>query len=70
MAKHRQAAHRRVSWWLVAGDGVGLTLAWLLSFGLLWLVEGQSWRDGLIGWWSALGDKRIALFAGLLLLAL
>lgn len=70
VAIHRQAAHRRVNWWLVAGDGVGLTLAWLLSFGLLWLVEGQSWRDGLIGWWSALGDKRIALFAGLLLLAL
>jgi Undecaprenyl-phosphate galactose phosphotransferase WbaP len=69
-SRYRQASHRRINWWLVAGDGLGLTLAWLLSFGLLWLVEGQSWRQGLIGWWSALGEKRIALFAGLLLLAL
>jgi undecaprenyl-phosphate galactose phosphotransferase len=70
MARQRQAPYRMVNWWLIAGDAAGLTLAWLLSFGLLWLVEDQSWRQGLIGWWSALGDKRIALFAGLLLLAL
>ena len=55
---------------MVAGDGFGLTLAWILSFGLLWLVEGQSWRQGLIAWWSALGEQRIALFAALLVLAL
>ena len=70
VARRRHAQYRKVNWWLVAGDGIGLTLAWLLSFGLLWLVEDQSWRQGLIGWWSTLGDKRIALFAGLLLLAL
>ena len=69
-SRYPQASHRRVNWWLVAGDGVGLTLAWLLSFGLLWLVEAQSWRQGILGWWSALGEQRIALFAGLLLLAL
>ena len=70
VARHRQVAHRKVNWWLVAGDGFGLTLAWLLSFGLLWLLEGQSWRQGLIGWWAALGEQRIALVAALLLLTL
>jgi Undecaprenyl-phosphate galactose phosphotransferase WbaP len=70
VARQRHAQYRKVNWWLVAGDGFGIILAWTLSFGLLWLVEGKSWRQGLIGWWSTLGEKRIALFAGLLLLAL
>jgi undecaprenyl-phosphate galactose phosphotransferase len=69
-SRYRQASHRRINWWLVVGDGVGLTLAWLLSFGLLWLVEAQSWRQGILGWWATLGEQRIALFVGLLVLAL
>jgi len=67
---YRQGSPRKINWWLVAGDGVGLTLAWLLSFCLLWLVEAQTWRQGILGWWSTLGEQRLALFAGLFLLAL
>src|SRR6185436_20008570 len=70
VARYRRCPHRRLNWWLIAGDWVGLSLAWLLSFGLLWLVEDQNWRVGIIGWWGALGEQRIGLFAGLFLLAL
>ena len=69
-SKYRRAPYRRINWWLVAGDGVGLTLAWILSFGSLWFFEAQSWRQGIVEWWATLGEQRVALFAGLLLLAL
>ena len=69
-SRFRRPRHRKVNWWLVAADAAGLTLAWSLSFGLLWLMEGQVWRQGIVAWWVALGDRRIAVFIGLLMVAL
>ncbi len=70
VARHRQAPRRRVNWWLILGDVVGLTLAWLFSLGLLWVVEDQVWKQGIIDWWAALGSSRTLLFVGLTALVL
>ncbi len=50
---------------MAVGDTLGLILAWLLSLGLLWMVEDQIWKQGIIDWWDALGRSRILLFVGL-----
>jgi undecaprenyl-phosphate galactose phosphotransferase len=68
--EYRRTGPRKVNWWLVAGDGIALTLAWLVSFGLLWLLEDQIWRHGIIDWWAALGHSRTLLFVGLTALVL
>lgn len=67
---YRRTGPRKVNWWLVAGDAIGLTLAWLVSFGLLWLVEDQIWRQGIIEWWAVFGRSRTLLFVGLIALVL
>jgi Undecaprenyl-phosphate galactose phosphotransferase WbaP len=65
-----RTGYRKTNWWLVAGDALGLTLAWLLSLGLLWLVEDRIWQQGIIEWWAALGRPRTLLFVGLTALVL
>jgi hypothetical protein len=50
--EYGRTGRRKVNWWLFAGDAFALALAWLLSFGLLWLFGGQLWRQGVIGWWA------------------
>jgi Undecaprenyl-phosphate galactose phosphotransferase WbaP len=56
---------RSVNLWVAAGDVLALVTAWLVALALLWMVEDDSWRAGLIGWWSALGRGRILLICGL-----
>jgi Undecaprenyl-phosphate galactose phosphotransferase WbaP len=68
--EYGRTGHRPVNWWLVAGDGFALAFAWLLSFGLLWLLGGQVWRQGVVVWWSELGTARVTLSAGLFVVAL
>lgn len=70
ISAHRRTAPRQINWWLVAGDAVGMLLAWVLSFGLLWLLEPQDWWLGIMGWWQELGTGRIAVFAVALAMAL
>jgi len=66
----RRIGQRKIGWWLVAGDGVGLALAWPASFGLLWLIYGKDWFQGVIGWWAELGGERAIVFGGLFALSL
>jgi undecaprenyl-phosphate galactose phosphotransferase len=66
----RQAKDATLSWWLAAGDLLGLVLSWALSLGILWVLEDEAWRQGLIEWWSTLGRGRTLLFIGLTALVL
>ena len=66
----RPRHHRKVSPWLVVADAGGLTLAWSLSFGLLWLMQGPVWRQGIVDWWAVLGDERLVVLNILLMVAL
>src|SRR4051812_30112154 len=66
----RRNVSSQVNWWLVASDAIGMFLAWVLSFGLLWLLEPQDWWLGVMGWWRELGKGRIAVFAIALAMAL
>ena len=59
---------RRTNLWLPVGDLIGLLLSWVLSFGLLWAVEDQEWRSGIVVWWGEFGASRVGTFCGLLLL--
>ena len=61
---------RSLNWWLLLGDAFGLIVSWLLALGLLWSFEDEAWREGIVQWWSALGDRRILLLVGLLMAAL
>src|SRR6266850_1729474 len=70
LVKRRSVGSSNVSRWLAVGDTLGLILAWLLSLGLLWMVEDQIWKQGIIDWWAALGHSRILLFVGLTVLVL
>lgn len=52
--------------WIAAGDAAALLMSWLGALALLWVVEGQAWREGIIGWWAALGNGRVLLICGLI----
>src|SRR3954447_13598072 len=52
---------RRINWWLVVGDGIGMVLAWVASFGVLWLIEKRTWLPGMIEWFLAHGKGPLAL---------
>jgi Undecaprenyl-phosphate galactose phosphotransferase WbaP len=66
----RRADRRRINPILIIGDGIGLVLAWIASFALLWLIEGDIWLHGVIVWWGELGARRVALVLTLFTLAL
>jgi undecaprenyl-phosphate galactose phosphotransferase len=68
--RYSRAGHRKIYWGLAVGDAFGIAFGWLLSLGLLWLVEDEIWRQGIIGWWANLGDNRTFLSVGLTVLAL
>jgi Undecaprenyl-phosphate galactose phosphotransferase WbaP len=64
----KSSMRRRTKLWLPVGDSIGLLLSWVLSFGLLWAVEDQEWRSGIVVWWGEFGASRVGIFCGLLLL--
>jgi len=65
-SRMRVANRRSISLWVAAGDATALLMSWLIALGLLWIIEDQSWREGIVGWWGALGRGRIALIFGLI----
>lgn len=56
--------------WIAAGDVAALLMSWLGALGLLWIVEDRVWREGIVGWWGALGSGRILAISGLFALML
>ncbi|MEO8163847.1 MAG: undecaprenyl-phosphate galactose phosphotransferase WbaP [Betaproteobacteria bacterium] len=51
--------------YIAAGDALALVLSWVLALGVLWLVEDEVWRRGIIDWWTALGNGQAMLTSGL-----
>ena len=45
---------------------MALVLSWVVALGLLWIFENRVWREGIIGWWLALGNGRVLLISGLI----
>ena len=45
---------------------MALVLSWMIALGLLWILEDPVWREGIIGWWMALGNGQVLLISGLI----
>ena len=66
----RSAILRQVSWWLVISDATSLVVSWVLALAVLRLLVPEDWWQGVVDWWTASGESRAMLFAGLLALML
>ena len=64
------ANQRSINLWVAAGDATALLMSWLIALGLLLMVEDQTWREGIVAWWRALGSGRILLIFGLIAIML
>jgi undecaprenyl-phosphate galactose phosphotransferase len=68
--RSRSSGLRQASGWLAISDVASLVASWLLALGLLRLFGPDAWWQGVLGWWSASGEARIAQLALLLVLVL
>ena len=69
-SRQRVVNRRSMNLWIAAGDTTALLMSWLGALGLLWSIEDQRWREGIVGWWTALGNGRILLICGLIMVML
>jgi Undecaprenyl-phosphate galactose phosphotransferase WbaP len=66
IADSRIVSRHAITFLIAAADATALVLSWAIALGVLWVLEDEVWRDGIVGWWTALGNNQVLLICGLI----
>src|SRR4051812_36416786 len=64
-AHFRTVRRHAIAFLIAVADSMALVLSWAIALGVLWVLEDEVWREGIVGWWTALGNNQVLLMCGL-----